>query len=159
MPFWMAGNGTDRPDEALAGTHGMDIKLYAGEHSAGVDALWREVFPDDPPWNRAVAAVPAKLAVQPDLFLVAMDTGAVVGTVMGGYDGHRGWIYALAVKPSHRRQGIAAALMDEIERRLVAAGCAKINLQVRASNRDVVAFYRARGYETEERVSMGKRVS
>ena len=137
----------------------MKIEQYAGEHLTGVDALWREVFPDDPPWNHAAVAVPAKLAVQPDLFVVAMEAGTVVGTVMGGYDGHRGWVYALAVKPSHRRQGIAAALMREIERRLVAAGCAKINLQVRASNRQVVDFYRALGFETEERVSMGKRMS
>jgi len=137
----------------------MQTKPYAAEHLAGVDALWREAFPDDPPWNRAALAVPAKLAVQPDLFLVAMDAETVVGTVMGGYDGHRGWVYALAVKPSHRRQGIATALMGEIERRLIAAGCAKINLQVRASNSRVVDFYRALGYAIEERVSMGKRVS
>jgi ribosomal protein S18 acetylase RimI-like enzyme len=136
----------------------MNIATYRDENFPGVDSLWREVFPDDPPWNRADLAVPAKRAVQPELFLVAMDAGCVIGTVLGGYDGHRGWVYALAVKPSHRNLGIATALMGEIERRLAAAGCAKINLQVRASNPGVVAFYRALGYETEERVSMGKRV-
>jgi ribosomal protein S18 acetylase RimI-like enzyme len=82
----------------------------------------------------------------------------VVGSVMGGYDGHRGWIYALAVKPSHRRRGIASALMHAIERRLAAAGCGKLNLQVRASNSAVIAFYEALGFAVEARVSMGKRL-
>lgn len=134
------------------------ILPYAAAHFAGVDALWREVFPDDPPWNRAEHAIPAKLAVQPELFLVALDGEAVVGSVMGGYDGHRGWIYALAVKPSHRRRGIASALMHAIEQRLAAAGCGKLNLQVRASNSAVVAFYEALGFAVEPRVSMGKRL-
>lgn len=134
------------------------IRAYAQDDLAGVDALWREVFPDDPPWNRAAVAVPAKCAVQPELFLVAVDSQQVVGTVMGGYDGHRGWVYALAVKPSHRRHGIASQLMAALEQRLVARGCGKLNLQVRASNTGVVAFYRALGYHVEERVSMGKRL-
>jgi ribosomal protein S18 acetylase RimI-like enzyme len=111
------------------------ITRYAAAHFHGVDALWREVFPDDP-----------------------LDGECVVGSVMGGYDGHRGWIYALAVKPSHRRRGIASALMHAIERRLAAAGCGKLNLQVRASNSAVIAFYEALGFAVEARVSMGKRL-
>lgn len=134
------------------------VTSYAAKHFTGVDALWREVFPDDPPWNRAEVAIPAKLAVQPELFLVALDGEAVVGSVMGGYDGHRGWIYALAVMPSHRRRGIASALMRVIEQRLAALGCGKLNLQVRASNSAVVAFYQALGFALEARVSMGKRL-
>jgi ribosomal protein S18 acetylase RimI-like enzyme len=134
------------------------ITTYAAAHFAGVDALWREVFADDPPWNRAEVAIPAKLAVQPELFLVALDGERVVGSVMGGYDGHRGWIYALAVKPSHRRRGIASALMHAIEQRLAALGCGKLNLQVRASNTAVIAFYEALGFAVEPRVSMGKRL-
>ena len=136
----------------------MDVRAYTAEDLAGVDALWREVFPDDPPWNRAEVAVPAKLAVQPELFLVASDGTRIVGTVMGGYDGHRGWIYALAVAASERRQGIAASLMSAIEARLHDAGCRKINLQVRAGNEVVIDFYRRLGYDVEERVSMGKRL-
>lgn len=134
------------------------ITRYAAAHFHDVDALWQEVFPDDPPWNRAELAIPAKLAVQPELFLVALDGERVVGSVMGGYDGHRGWIYALAVKPSHRRRGIASALMHAIEQHLAAAGCGKLNLQVRASNSAVIAFYEALGFAVEARVSMGKRL-
>jgi ribosomal protein S18 acetylase RimI-like enzyme len=121
-----------------------------------VDALWREVFPDDPPWNRAEVAVPAKLAVQPELFLVAAADDSIVGTVMGGYDGHRGWVYAVAVKPSHRRHGIGSRLMSALESRLAALGCGKVNLQLRAGNRDAEAFYRRLGFGVEQRVSMGK---
>lgn len=136
----------------------VDIVSYRSEHFDGVDQLWREAFPDDPPWNRAAAAVPAKLAVQPELFLVACDEGRVVGTAMAGYDGHRGWLHAVAVRASLRRSGVGAKLVDEAERRLRALGCAKINLQVRSTNPAVVAFYQRLGYAVEERVSLGKRL-
>jgi len=77
---------------------------------------------------------------------------------MAGYDGHRGWLYAVAVLQSHQRQGVGTALVKEAEARLSALGCTKINLQVRSSNIAVVSFYRSLRYEIEERVSMGKRI-
>jgi ribosomal protein S18 acetylase RimI-like enzyme len=82
--------------------------------------------------------------------------GAVAGTVMGAYDGHRGWIYSLAVRPEVRRRGIGTALMRHVERELARLGCPKVNLQVLASNVATVAFYRKLGYAVEERVSRGK---
>ena len=82
----------------------------------------------------------------------------LIGTAMAGYDGHRGWLYAVAVLQSHQRHGIGTTLVREAETRLSAMGCNKINLQVRQSNTAVIAFYRSLGYEVEERVSMGKRV-
>lgn len=136
----------------------MTFQPYHAERFAGVDALWREVFPDDPPWNQAQFAIPAKLAVQPELFLLALDDEQVVGTVMGGYDGHRGWVYALAVKPDHRQQGIATELMTQLEVRLLALGCRKLNLQVRAGNTQVLALYQRLGYVLEDRISLGKRL-
>lgn len=84
--------------------------------------------------------------------------GHVTGSVMAGYDGHRGWLYAVAVLKSHQRQGIGRALIQEAERRLAALGCSKINLQIRASNRGVTKFYAGLGYAVEDRVSMGKRI-
>jgi len=134
------------------------IESYRGEHFDAVSRLWREAFPDDPPHNRAEVAIPAKLAVQPKLLLVALDSGEVVGTAMAGYDGHRGWLYSVAVRPSHRRCGIGTLLVREAERRLAELGCSKVNLQVRIENTAVSAFYRRLGYEFEERVSMGKRL-
>ena len=136
----------------------ISVETYRNEHFDGVSALWQEAFPNDPPHNRAETAIPAKLAVQPDLLLVALDGEEVVGTAMAGYDGHRGWLYSVAVRQSHRRAGVGRLLVSEAEQRLAGIGCAKVNLQVRAENAAVAAFYRTLGYEVEERVSMGKRL-
>lgn len=150
----MAARGTlwlDRPEMAPI----TDIVPYRERHHNGVVGLWQEVFADDPPWNEPRAAIVAKLRVQPELFFVAERDGAVVGTVLAGYDGHRGWIYALAVSPELRRRGIATALMTRAEQSLLDLGCVKLNLQVVAGN-DAVAFYRSLGFQVEDRVSMGK---
>jgi ribosomal protein S18 acetylase RimI-like enzyme len=135
-----------------------EINTYRENLFGGVSILWREAFPNDPPWNAADVAIPSKIAFQPELFLVAHDNGRVVGSVMAGYDGHRGWIYAVAVLNSYQRQGIGTALVREAESRLASLGCNKINLQVRAANAAVVEFYKCLGYSVEERVSMGKRI-
>jgi ribosomal protein S18 acetylase RimI-like enzyme len=84
--------------------------------------------------------------------------GAIVATVMAGYDGHRGWINYLAVTPTMRRQGYGRALMQDAERRLRDTGCPKINLQIRSANTAVIAFYRSLGYDEDAVVSMGKRL-
>jgi ribosomal protein S18 acetylase RimI-like enzyme len=118
--------------------------------------LWTTVFPGDPPRNAPQRMIDGKLDHHPELLLVAEVEGLVVGAVIAGFDGVRGWIYHLAVAPAHRRRGIATRLMRAAEGGLRGAGCAKINLQVRASNGDVVAFYRTLGYELEERISMGR---
>ena len=135
------------------------IDAYRPEHFEGIRALWDEAFPDDPPRNRAELSIPAKLEVQPDLLLIAIDGDQVIGTAMAGYDGHRGWLNAVAVRGSHQRCGVGALLVAEAERRLRALGCAKVNLQVRATNAAVVRFYEKLGYAVEERVSMGKTIS
>jgi ribosomal protein S18 acetylase RimI-like enzyme len=134
------------------------IVTYVSDHFDGVKAVWRETFPDDPPWNVADVAIPAKLAVQPDLFLVAVDGGQVIGSIMAGYDGHRGWLYAVAVLKSRQRQGVGTALVREAEIRLRSLGCDKINLQIRASNPAVVQFYQHLGYAVEDRISMDRRI-
>jgi len=136
----------------------IEIRQYQSSDFEGLDALWQEAFPNDPPWNRAEAAVPAKLAFQPDLLFVALEGDAVIGSIMAGYDGHRGWLYAVAVRKSKRRRGIGAALVTHAEQALNALGCGKINLQVRSTNEAVVSFYREMGYDIEERISLGKRV-
>jgi ribosomal protein S18 acetylase RimI-like enzyme len=136
----------------------VTITRFVPEDAAGIITLWSNVFAGDPPWNEPRAMLERKLAVD-DLVFVARSDDRVVGTVLGGYDGVRGWIYHLAVAPSDRRWGIATRLMHEVERALSALGCPKINLQVRATNAAVVGFYRTLGYELEERVSLGKRVA
>ncbi len=136
----------------------ISIRPYAESDQSAVAALWREVFPGAPAWNYPETDIQRKLAVQRELFLVAVLDGELVGTAMAGYDGHRGWVYYVAVDPRHRRQGIGSMLMQEVEARLARLGCPKLNLQVRADNHQVVAFYQKLGYEVEERVSMGKRL-
>jgi ribosomal protein S18 acetylase RimI-like enzyme len=138
----------------------MDFAIvpYSQEHFDGVEALWQAVFPGDAPRHAARIVIPPKLALQPDLLLVAVEDGEVIGSVMAGYDGYRGWINRLAVLSSHRRKGLGRALMAEAEKRLLALGCAKINLQVIVPNADVVGFYRRLGYAVEERISMSKQI-
>lgn len=134
----------------------VSVKVFSEEDRPGVVALWCEVFVDDPPWNEPHAVIDAKVALDDALFFVAVSGGRVVGTAMGGYDGHRGWVYTVAVKPDLRRQGIAKDLMSAVEQALISRGCIKLNLQVRATNTAVIGFYESLGYEAEERVSMGK---
>ena len=134
------------------------ISEYRDQHFAGVEALWREAFPNDAPWNRASAAIAEKMRFQPNLMLVALEGPLVVGSVMAGYEGHRGWISRIAVLRAHRHKRIGQALLSEAERRLAALGCIKINLQVVESNAAVVRFYEEAGYEIEPRVSMSKRL-
>ena len=136
----------------------MQIRPYQDSDEAAVIALWNEVLLDSAPHNDPATAIRQKRAAEKDLFFVAAAGEEVVGTVMGGYDGHRGWVYSVAVKPSHRRKGVGAALLRRLEEALTERGCLKVNLQVRASNTGVIAFYEKLGYRVEERVSMGKRL-
>jgi ribosomal protein S18 acetylase RimI-like enzyme len=136
----------------------MHIRPYEDSDQQAVIALWNEVLPHSAPHNDSATAIRKKLAVERDLFFVAKVAGAVVGTVMGGYDGHRGWVYALAVLLRHRRQGIGGLLIRRLEAALAVRGCLKVNVEVRASNAAVIAFYKKLGCGVEERVSMGKRL-
>ena len=129
-----------------------------GRHRHQVVALWETVFGYDAPHNAPALVIDKKLAVRDDLFFLALAEGAVVGTVLAGYDGHRGWLYSVAVHPSHRHRGLGRALVSHAERALVDRGCVKINLQIIAGNASVTAFYETLGFAVEERVSMGKRV-
>ena len=136
----------------------MQIRPYLPKDEEELLAFWTEIFPASSHHNDPKTSLDKKLRTDPDLLLVAVKEGKVIGSVMGGYDEHRGWIYSLAVHPSLRRQGIASALMHEIEEKLIKRGCLKVNLQVLASNAAVVALYKELGYNVEERISMGKKL-
>jgi len=136
----------------------MEIRTFIESDRENVTALWRTVFPDSSAWNVPEEDIERKLAVQRESFYVVVVDGKLVGTAMGGYDGHRGWLYYIVVHPQYRRQGIGTALVRRVESGLAEMGCPKVNLQVRATNAAVVDFYRTLGYEVEERVSMGKRL-
>jgi ribosomal protein S18 acetylase RimI-like enzyme len=138
----------------------MQIRPYQDSDEQEVIALWNDVLPDSAPHNDPATSIRNKLAVERDLFFVAVESesGPVIGTVMGGYDGHRGWIYSVAVKPDRWRLGLGTSLIRRMEAALVERGCLKVNLQVRSSNSGVVEFYRKLGYAVEERISMGKKL-
>lgn len=127
-------------------------------HRGQVIVLWETVFGYDTPHNKPGLAIDKKLAVNDDLFFVAVEGGSVAGTVMAGYDGHRGWIYSVAVLPSHRRKKIGSQLMSFAEQALTDRGCVKINLQIMDGNERVAAFYSALGYSVEKRINMSKRI-
>ena len=137
---------------------GLEIRPYRESDEEAVASLWREVFWDAPAWNVPEEDIRRKIEIQRELFLVATEGDQLVGTAMGGYDGHRGWVYYVAVSPKHRRRGIGAALMQGVEDGLVAMGCPKLNLQVRADNRGALSFYRSLGYVLEGRASFGKQL-
>ena len=136
----------------------MTIRPYHPNDEAALVALWLAcelVKPQNDPGKD----IARKLRVNPEWFLVGEIGGRVVAAVMAGYEGHRGWINYLAVDPAHRRAGLGRAMMAEAERLLRAAGCPKINLQVRTSNRDVIAFYQRIGFVPDDVVSLGKRLA
>ena len=136
----------------------MQVRPYRVGDEDGVVALWSMCFPDDRSWNQPREVIRRKLDLQPDLLLVGTLGTRLVATVVAGYDGHRGWIYHLAVAPDCRRRGLGARMMQEAEARLRTLGCPKINLQVFPANRAVVAFYERVGFAVEDRISMGKRI-
>ena len=87
-----------------------------------------------------------KLERDPDLFLVAEIQTEIVGSVIGGFDGRRGMVYHLAVRSDLRQQGIGAALLAEVEKRLIAKGCVKVYLLVMDDNLSAMRFYEERGW-------------
>jgi len=135
------------------------ITYIDASHRQQVIDLWKTVFGYEAAHNTPSLAIDKKLAVQDDLFFVAQDGNALVGTILAGYDGHRGWLYSVAVHPSHQGQGIGKALIAHAERALAQRGCMKINLQIVSSNESVSAFYKSIDYTVEPRISMGKLIS
>ena len=135
----------------------MEIRPFRPEDEEAVIQLWNDCGVVVP-WNDPRKDIQRKLQVQPEMFLVGCIEGEVVAAVLAGYDGHRGWIYYLAVHPDHQHKGHAIRMMDEAEKLLRAAGCPKINLQVRKTNTGVIEFYKRIGYKEDECLGLGKRL-
>ncbi len=127
-------------------------------HRDQVISLWKEVFGYEAYHNAPQLVIDKKLEFGDGLFYIALDNKAVVGTIMAGYDGHRGWIYSIAVSPNYQKKGIGSSLLAFAERKLSELGCMKINLQIMEGNEVVENFYLANEYQTEKRISMGKRL-
>ncbi len=135
----------------------LAIRPFHPSDETAIIALWRACGLTRP-WNDPRKDIARKLTVQSNLFLVGEVEGAIVATLMGGYDGHRGWINYLAVSPAHQRRNYATALMRAVERKLLEMGCPKINLLIRSDNVAVKAFYDSLGFQEDAVISLGKRL-
>lgn len=135
----------------------MNIRQFSPADSSDVIALWTrcELVV---PWNDPLKDIQRKLKVQPELFLVGEVDQEIVGSVMAGYEGHRGWINYLSVSPDHQGKQYARQLIEKVESLLLSQDCPKINLQIRSTNKRVIEFYEHLGYKEDHAVSMGKRL-
>ena len=133
------------------------IRSYRNGDNDDVIKLWQECGLVVQ-WNDPQSDIERKLKVQPELFLIGISDDNIIATAMAGYDGHRGWVYYLAVKPSIQKSGIGKLMMEETEHRLVKLGCPKINIMVRTTNLDVISFYKSIGYDEQEITTMGGRL-
>lgn len=135
----------------------VHTRRFVEDDTEAVVALW-EACGLTRPWNDPRADIARKLSVQPELFRVAVLCESVVGSIMAGYDGHRGWLYYLATDPEHRGRGIATQLVREAEEGLRDLGCPKAQLMVRSDNPAVLDFYERLGYEPSKVSTLGKRL-
>ena len=132
----------------------MKIRQFCESDRSDLIKLWHAVFPDDPSHNEPSKVIEAKLAID-NLIFIAEHEGLILGACMAGYDGHRGWLYAVAVCNEQRRSGVGSALVQHAIQALKVMGCIKVNLQIRATNTEVTTFYKSLGFVIEERLSMG----
>lgn len=134
----------------------MNIRTYCDDDHTQVVDLWSDCFDYPRLHNDPALSIRLKTAMNDGLFFVADDNGIIAGTVMAGWDGHRGWIYSLAVRKDMRRRGIGKTLMEHAVAELTHRDCRKVNLQVMGSNTSVIKFYEQLGFDVEDRVSMGR---
>jgi ribosomal protein S18 acetylase RimI-like enzyme len=135
----------------------LEIVVFKPGYEDAVVDLWRRCNLTTPQ-NDPVEDIRKKTAFQPGLFFVGLLKGEVVGSVMVGYEGHRGWINYLAVLPEHQGQGYGRTLVERAIQELTRLGCQKLNLQVRKTNLRVVAFYKHVGFKEDHVISLGKRL-
>jgi ribosomal protein S18 acetylase RimI-like enzyme len=135
------------------------IRPFRTEDRTTLVALW-ELCELTRPWNDPNFDIDRKLVRDPANLLVLDDdaSGELIGSVMVGYEGHRGWLNYLAVHPAHRHRGFGRLLVAHAEQRLRELGCPKVNLQVRTSNHGALLFYRRIGYAVDDTVSLGRRL-
>nr|WP_253190616.1 GNAT family acetyltransferase [Sphingomonas sp. LM7] len=108
------------------------------------------------PWNDPAADFALALDSESSAVLVAQGSDGIGGSIMVGFDGHRGWVYYLAVAPDRRGEGLGRALMAAAEDWLRARGAPKIQLMVREDNHAALGFYRALGLERQKVVTLGR---
>jgi ribosomal protein S18 acetylase RimI-like enzyme len=135
----------------------FEIVRYSSEYQDAIVDLWRKCNLTVPQ-NDPVEDIRRKLVFQPELFFVALFGGKVIGSIMVGYEGHRGWLNYMAVLPEHQRHGYGRKLVEKAVDELKRLGCLKVNLQIRRSNVSVIEFYKHLGFKDDDVVSLGKKL-
>lgn len=138
----------------------MSFKIitYRSKYQDAIVNLWKQcglVVPQNDP----VEDIQKKLDFQPALFFVALLDRRPIGSVMVGYEGHRGWLNYLAVLPDYQRRGYGRKLIEKAVDELRKLGCPKVNLQIRRNNVSAVEFYKNLGFKEDDVVSLGKRLN
>jgi len=134
------------------------IRRFKQKDKDSVVALWKDIFNPQKPHNDPELVINMKVGSNDGLFFVACENKKIIGTIMAGFDGHRGWIYSLAVSQKYRRKGIGTKLVNKALNELINLGCVKVNLQINGNNQSVVDFYKKVGFSIEDRISMGMRL-
>ena len=135
----------------------MRIDTCTDPDREAVVELWRRCGLTRP-WNDPREDLARALAAADATVLVGDSEGGVVASVMVGFDGHRGWIYYLAVDPALQRQGLGRAMMRAAEQWLRDRGAPKLQLMVREDNTQALDFYARLGLERQVVVVLGKRL-
>lgn len=131
------------------------IREFRMEDYSEVVRLWKTSGIKLRPGDK-VDAIRVKLRRDPELFLVAVNGNEMIGSVMGAWDGRRGWIYHLAVNPKFQRRGVASVLLKELETRMKAKGIIKVNALIYKWNETSRRFFETRGFEIDEEWFAGK---
>ena len=135
----------------------ISIRPYQKNDEYEVVKLWK-VCKLTVAWNNPHKDISRKMKEHPELFLVGIIESSIYASIMGGYDGHRGWINYLAVHPRYQNLGFGKLMIENVESKLKKMGCPKINLHIRNSNKKMITFYEKHGYIEEQAISMGKRL-
>lgn len=135
----------------------MKIRTYQSSDEKHLIDLWIKCGLTVP-WNDPKKDIQRKVSDSPEMFFVGEKDGKIVASCMAGYDGHRGWIYFLAVKPEYQNRGFAKQILDHAEKELLDIKCPKIELMVRHTNDKVVSFYKHAGYKDDPVIVLSKRL-
>jgi ribosomal protein S18 acetylase RimI-like enzyme len=127
----------------------MEVLELSLSDEAAVVSLWGKAGLTRP-WNDAAADFQRAIAGATSAVLGCKVDGSLIGSVMVGSDGHRGWVYYLAVAGARRRQGIGTMLLAAAEEWLRSIGAVKVQLMVRNENATVLSFYQVAGYERND---------
>ena len=136
-----------------ANDEGLRIREFRIEDYLVVRELWQAASLELRPGDE-IEDIKLKLQRDPDLFLIAEQDNRIVGSVIGGWDGRRGWIYHLAVSPNYRRKKVGSGLIEELEKRLVSKGARMINAQIHKLNTKSSTFFKAVGYDERSHLIM-----